>query len=165
MKKTAADIKELYDLLSQSNHWMIREQMNIYHIEENGAIHVFYEKEREFVNAEDKSLSIEVKYKEGYSYVSPHDQARCKAYGDDTNYYEDDRCDIYAFVNYHLTSHPDQADMDIVDSLICNIDGKEFSITPTPYPGLMYQDILNKSKVQERTVVLGNPDESINISY
>jgi hypothetical protein len=55
--------------------------------------------------------------------------------------------------------------MDIVDSLICNIDGKEFSITPTQYPGLMYQDILSKSKVQERTVVLGNPDESINISY
>jgi hypothetical protein len=38
--------------------------------------------------------------------------------------------------------------MDIVDSLICNIDGKEFSITPTPYPGLMYQDILSKSRVQ-----------------
>jgi hypothetical protein len=55
--------------------------------------------------------------------------------------------------------------MDIVDSLICNIDGKEFSITPTPYPGLMYQDILSKSRVQERTVVIGNPDESINISY
>lgn len=66
---------------------------------------------------------------------------------------------------YHLTFHPDHADMDIVDSLICNIDGKEFSITPTPYPGLMYQDILSKSRVQERTVVLGNPDESINISY
>ena len=45
MEKTTADIKELYDLLSQSNHWMIREQMNIYHIEENGAIHVFYERE------------------------------------------------------------------------------------------------------------------------
>ena len=116
--------------------------MNIYHIEENSAIHVFYEKEREFVNAENKCLSIEVKFKEGYSYASPHDQARCKAYGDD-------RCDIYVFVNYHLSSHPDHADMDIVDSLICNIDGKEFSITPTPYPGLMYQDILSKSRVQE----------------
>jgi hypothetical protein len=75
MKNRAADIKELYDLLSQLNHWMIREQMNIYHIEENGAIHLFYQKEREFVNAENKSLSIEVKFKEGYSYLSPHDQA------------------------------------------------------------------------------------------
>lgn len=64
MKNTVADIKELYDLLSQSNHWMISEQMNIYHIEENGAIHLFYEKEREFVNAENKSLSIEVMFKE-----------------------------------------------------------------------------------------------------
>lgn len=64
MKNTATDIKELYDLLSQSNHWMISEQMNIYHIEENGAIHLFYEKEREFVNAENKSLSIEVMFKE-----------------------------------------------------------------------------------------------------
>ena len=117
--------------------------MNIYHIEENSAIHVFYEKEREFVNAENKCLSIEVKFKEGYSYVSPHDQARCKAYGDDTTYYVDDRCNIYAFVNYYLTSHPDHTDMDIVDSLICNIDGEEFSISSTPYPGLMYQDILS----------------------
>ena len=81
MKNTSADIKELYDLLSQSNHWMIREQMNIYHIEENGAIHVFYEKDREFVNAEDKSLSIEVKFKEGYSYVSPHFPSRPRRYG------------------------------------------------------------------------------------
>jgi hypothetical protein len=55
--------------------------------------------------------------------------------------------------------------MDIVYSLICNIDGKEFSITPTPYPGLMYQDILSKSRVLERPITLGNPDESINISY
>lgn len=55
--------------------------------------------------------------------------------------------------------------MDIVDSLICNIDGKEFSITPTPYPGLMYQDILSKSRVQERTIAFGNLDEISNISY
>ena len=162
MKNTAADIKELYDLLSQSNHWMIREKMNVYRLDENGAMHIYYEKQREFADAEGRCLSIDVKFKSGYSYVSPHDQVCLKRDNDNASLYEEDKCDIYAFINYYLPSHPDATN--VVEKLICKIENIEFSITPN-YAYLMYLDVLNRSKLQETPIELGNPDATLNISY
>ena len=159
---TTATIKELYDLMSQSNHWMIREKMDVYRLDENGAMHIYYEKQREFADAAGRCLSIDVKFKRGYSYVSPHDQVCLKRDNDNASLYEENKCDIYAFINYYLPSHPEATD--VVEELICNIDGIEFTITPD-YSDLMYLDILTKSKVQERPIILGFPDASLNISY
>ena len=159
---TTATIKELYDLMSQSNHWMIREKMDVYRLDENGAMHIYYEKQREFADAAGRCLSIDVKFKSGYSYVSPHDQVCLKRDNDNASLYEENKCDIYAFINYYLPSHPEATD--VVEELICNIDGIEFTITPD-YSDLMYLDILTKSKVQERPIILGFPDASLNIPY
>lgn len=159
---TSANIKELYSLLSTSNHWMIREKMKMYRIEENGAMHIFYEKQREFADAAGRCLSIDVKFKRGYSYVSPHDQVCLKRDNNNASLYKEDKCSIYAFINNYLLSHPESAD--VVEELICNIDGIEFSVRPD-YSDLMYLDILTKSKVRERPIILGFPDASLNISY
>ena len=159
---TSAEIKELYDLLSNSNHWLIQEWMRVHHIEENGAMHIFYEKKREFADAEGRHLSIDVKFKSGYSYVSPHDEVSSKVYKEDVASYGEDKCDIYAFINYYLPSYPDATN--VVEKLICKIEGIEFSITPD-YAYLMYLDVLNRSKLQETPIELGNPDASLNISY
>ena len=159
---TSAEINELYNLLSTSNHWAIREKMDVYRIEENGAMHIYYEKQREFVDATGRCLSIDVKFKHGHSYVSPHDQISYKVYKEDVASYGEDKCDIYAFVNYYLPSHPDAAN--VVEKLICKIEDIEFSITPN-YADLMYLEVLNKSKLQEAPIVLGFPDASLNISY
>ena len=159
---TSAEIKELYNLLSSSNHWAIREKMDVYRIDENGAMHIFYEKQREFADAEGRYLSIYVKFKSGHFYVSPHDQVCLSRGNDNASLYEEDKCSIYAFINDYLPSHPEATD--VVEELICNIDGIEFTITPD-YSDLMYLDILTKSKVQERPIILGFPDASLNISY
>lgn len=159
---TSANIKELYSLLSTSNHWMIREKMKMYRIEENGAMHIFYEKQREFADAAGRCLSIDVKFKRGYSYVSPHDQVCLKGDNDNASLYEENKCDIYAFINYYLPSQPEATD--VVEELICKIGNNEFIITPD-YADLMYLEVLNKSKLQEAPIVLGFPDARLNISY
>ena len=159
---TSAEIKELYNLLSTSNHWMIREKMKMYRIEENGAMHIFYEKQREFADAAGRCLSIDVKFKRDYSYVSPHDQVCLKGDNDNASLYEENKCDIYAFINYYLPSQSEATD--VVEELICKIGNNEFIITPD-YADLMYLEVLNKSKLQEAPIVLGFPDARLNISY
>ena len=159
---TSAEIKEFYDLMSNSNHWLIREEMRVRYIEENGAMHIYFEKQREFTDAEGRRLSIDVKFKHGYSYVSPHDQISSKVYKEDVASYGKDKCDIYAFINYYLPSHPDATN--VVEKLICKIEGIEFSITPD-YAYLMYLDVLNRSKLQETPIELGNPEATLSISY
>lgn len=159
---TTATIKEFYELMSNSNHWLISEEMRVRYIEENSAMHIFYEKKREFADAEGRHLSIDVKFKSGYSYVSPHDEVSSKVYKEDVASYGEDKCDIYAFINYYLPSHPEATD--VVEELICKIGNNEFIITPD-YAYLMYLDVLNRSKLQETPIELGNPDASLNISY
>ena len=53
---------------------------------------------------------------------------------------------------------------DVVEKLICKIGNNEFTVTPD-YADLMYLEVLNKSKLQETPIELGNPDASLNISY
>ena len=159
---TTATIKEFYELMSNSNHWLISEEMRVRYIEENCAMHIFYEKKREFADAEGRHLSIDVKFKHGHSYVSPHDQISSKVYKEDVASYGEDKCDIYAFINYYLPSHPEATD--IVEELVCKIGNNEFIITPD-YADLMYLEVLNKSKLQEAPIELGNPDACLNISY
>jgi hypothetical protein len=141
---------------------MIREKMKMYRIEENGAMHIFYEKQREFADAAGRCLSIDVKFKRGYSYVSPHDQVCLKGDNDNASLYEENKCDIYAFINYYLPSQPEATD--VVEELICKIGNNEFIISPD-YADLMYLEVLNKSKLQEAPIVLGFPDARLNISY
>ena len=159
---TTVTIKEFYELMSNSNHWLISEEMRVRYIEENGAMHIFYEKKRKFVDAAGRCLSIDVKCKHGHSYVSPHDQISSKVYKEDVASYGEDKCDIYAFINYYLPSHPEATD--VVEELICKIGNNEFTVTPD-YAYLMYLDVLNRSKLQETPIELGNPDASLNISY
>ena len=159
---TTATIKEFYELMSNSNHWLISEEMRVRYIEENGAMHIFYEKKREFADAEGRHLSIDVKFKSGYSYVSPHDEVSSKVYKEDVASYGEDKCDIYAFINYYLPSYPEATD--VVEKLICKIGNNEFTVTPD-YADLMYLEVLNKSKLQETPIELGNPDAILNISY
>ena len=159
---TSAEIKELYDLLSNSNHWLIQEWMRVHHIEENGAMHIFYEKHREFADDNGRCLKAGIKFKDGYTYTSPFDQVSSKVNNEDISLYGGNKCDIYEFVNHYIPQHPGHTD--VVESLICKIEGIEFSITPD-YAYLMYLEVLNKSKLQETPIELGNPDAILNISY
>ena len=151
-------ICELFELMSTSNHWLIREKMKMYRIEANGAMHVFYEKQREFSDAEGKCLKIDAKLRDGYTYVAPHRQVENK----EATANGDDRCDIYAFVNYYQPKHPEHKD--VVESLICNFGGEEFTITPS-YSDVMYTEIFTKSKLKETPGTLFFPEASLTISY
>lgn len=125
---TTQRVKELYDFLSHSNHWLIHEEVNNVHIvEDDGVMSLFYEKNRKFDDFNNRSLAITVILKKGCEYKSLYDRTWDNVIGCDTS--GESSCDIYTFVNKYIPMYPEQTNA--VDLLKCELGDREFEIDPS----------------------------------
>lgn len=104
------EIKNLYNMMSNCNLWMIRETCDEQVVNAIGETTIKYNKERHFCNLDGKELSIRIELYDD-----------CLAEGN-ANMEIDRECDIHTFVNIYLPILKPNA----AKAVKCKYDGREF---------------------------------------
>lgn len=109
--------KDVYDMLSDDNQWVVRETFSIETVENYGRTTIIYNKRRCWRNLDDKELRIRVVLADNCEIITDDSDVDLEIEKD---------CDIYTFVNIYIPSG--RIKPNSIKALIANFDGREFEL-------------------------------------